>query len=149
MYHFDQRLREQDQICRERDHFLLERNQLRQIIDNAVIVDPVVVTDNFAANKDEEVTQGELPAMVTCWKTMAVNVAPNAGDGMQLVRSWWLSLSLPWWWLNQSLLQSRQLQSQLQLPYSQMQIRTCSCADIRRRRRISICTVFASYKYST
>lgn len=51
----NQRLHEQDQRFRELLH---ERNQLRQVIDNAVVVDPVVITDGDAETGNEQVAQG-------------------------------------------------------------------------------------------
>jgi hypothetical protein len=55
LYEQDRRLYEQDQRLVE---LLQERNQLRQVIDNAVVVDPIVITDRDAENGNEQVAQG-------------------------------------------------------------------------------------------
>jgi hypothetical protein len=60
------RLRERDQAVRERDQAVRERDQLRQIMDNAVVVTPVVTTQRDVENGNEEAAQvtsndGDLP----------------------------------------------------------------------------------------
>jgi hypothetical protein len=54
----NRRFRQQERIRLERDQFLRERNQLRRIMDNTVIVDPVVVTSKDVQNTIVAVNQG-------------------------------------------------------------------------------------------
>jgi hypothetical protein len=59
----DRMRHEQDRMRHERDQAVRELDQLRQLVDNAVIVSPVVATDRDVENGDEDVhaNDGDLP----------------------------------------------------------------------------------------